>query len=109
MTWPAVPELDDVTLAFPAHALDWMPAWEEIPEEYKVGTTEAERIARQWFYRGLGDQVEFYARDGIDAEQAFRAIQATLRSFQPKHEHKMAAVAFMIDTWFSEVRRWEKS
>lgn len=105
-----VPEISDVQLAFPAGALKWMPAWEDIPVEFKDDTVESEweKIARAWFHFGLGDKVEFYPREGVDPAKAIRAIKATLGSFEPKHEHKMAAVAFMLSEWFSKIKKWEK-
>lgn len=40
-------------------------------------------------------------------EQAYRVLGATLRSFAPKHEHKMAAVAYMMSCWFTSVKIWK--
>lgn len=57
--------------------------------------------------RGLSEDVEFSPREGIDAEQAYRVLGATLRSFAPKHEHKMAAVAYMMSCWFTAVKKWK--
>jgi hypothetical protein len=106
MTLP-VPEIDDVTLAFPANALDWMPPWEEIPEEFKEGN-EWTQIASSWFALGLPETVKFYPHEGVDPEKAFRACRATLGSFQPKHEHKEAAVGYMLSCWFEKVEGWKK-
>jgi hypothetical protein len=111
LAWP-VPEINDMTLAFPAYALDWMPEYDAIPDEFKDRhSREAEwiQIANYWFANGLNDKVEFYAREGVDAKAAFRALQATLGSYQPKHEHKIAAVAYMMSCWFSSVKKWKHS
>ncbi|MGB7588917.1 MAG: hypothetical protein WBM00_09445 [Solirubrobacterales bacterium] len=105
-----VPDLTGADVAFPAHALDWMPAMDDIPDEFKQfkGTVWNE-IAHSWFYNGLPENVEFHARQGVDPEQAFRAANAALGSFAPKHQHKMAAVAYMLSCWFVRVDNWKQS
>jgi hypothetical protein len=52
--------------------------------------------------------VKFYPREGVDPEKAFRAIKATLGSFAPKHQHKEAAVAYMLSCWFAKVEDWKQ-
>jgi hypothetical protein len=104
----AIPEISRLEEAFPANALEWMPPRDEIPAEfaYMRGTAEACEIASSWFGNGLPEKVKFTPRDGVDAERALRVIQATLGSYAPKHEHKLEAVAYMIDSWFSKVKGW---
>ncbi len=112
-TWP-IPELDAIEIAFPAGALRWMPKYEDIPDEYKdhVGFGDSEyecvTIANYWFANGLNEDVEFYPREGVDARKAFDALRATLGSYAPKHEHKIAAVAYMMSCWFKEVKKWKR-
>jgi hypothetical protein len=104
----AIPEVSDVDIAFAARALDWMPSWDEIPEEFKYGDTEWNKIVSRWFFRGLSEKVEFHPKKGVDAEKAFRVIQATMGSFAPKHEHKEAACAYMLSEWFTKIKNWKK-
>lgn len=104
-----IPELTDLQVAFSADPLDWMPPMEDIPEEFKrFNGTEWNKIASTWFFQGLPNDVKFYPRDGVDQEKALRAVQATLGSFAPKHEHKEAAVAYMLSCWFKKVKGWKK-
>lgn len=105
-----VPEISLVEAAFPANALDWMPSMEDIPDEFKDmnGGTEWNRIVRSWFFNGLPADVEFYPAEGVDPEKAFRALEATLGSFAPKHEHKEAATAYMLSCWFTKVEKWKQ-
>lgn len=105
-----VPELSDVDVAFPANALDWMPPMEAIPAEFKNLNrgTEWSEIVCAWFFDGLPADVKFYPREGVNPEKAVRAIQATLGSFAPKHEHKEAAAAYMLSCWFKKVKGWKK-
>lgn len=111
LAWP-IPELSAVDIAFPAHALDWMPKYEDIPDEFKERGTfgkesEFVTIAHYWFANGLNENVEFYPREGVNAQKAFDALRATLGSYAPKHEHKIAAVAYMMACWFEEVKKWK--
>lgn len=103
-----VPDIDDVTLVFPANALEWMPAMEDIPQEFKQGDTEWNAIASAWFYRGLPADVKFYPRKGVDAEKAVRAAKATLGSYAPSHQYKEAAVAYMLCSWFTKIKNWKQ-
>jgi hypothetical protein len=108
LTIEDIPELTDVDVAFAAKALDWMPDWEEIPDEYKQHNgTDANKIVSSWFFNGLNSDVEFYPREDVDPEKAVKVIQATLGSFASKHEHKEAAAAYMLDSWFEEVKYWK--
>jgi hypothetical protein len=51
---------------------------------------------RQWKY-------EIKPKEGVDVDKALRHIQAIMRSYQPKHEHKEAAVAYLLSQWFDDV------
>jgi hypothetical protein len=102
-----IPEIDDVSLAFPANALDWMPPMDEIPEEYRKGKAKTCEIVHHWFFSGLNENVEFHPRRGVDAEKAWRAVSATIRSFAPSHQHKEAAAAYMLDSWFKKIKGWK--
>lgn len=109
--WTAPVVLDDLTLAFPANALDLMPT----REECKTGLAElSDRNRRKWmgfvsdwFFKGLPAEVSFKARRGIDAETAYRHLSAILGSFAPKHEHKEEAVAWLASRWLRTVPRGE--
>lgn len=104
--------IDDVLLAFPADVTDLMPDMAEIPEEFHSwGLTYKDGLAgkwlafqQRWFMKGLPNTVEVDLKEGIDGDLAFRHLKAIQGSFQPKHEHKMAAVAFLASTWFEDIR-----
>lgn len=91
--------VDDLMLSFPADVRALMPAPEDIPEVDKKWLT----VVRTWFYKGLSADAKFYMRDGIDGETAFRHLAAVKGSFQPKHEHKEAAMAYLLSLWCEEV------
>lgn len=94
-----IPEISDVMLAFPADPP--VPAQDEIPERYRVGIDLPVVTARALAVGQPPTDVEMRPRDGVDAGKAIRAIKAALGSFGLKHEHKVAAVAYMLDEWFS--------
>jgi len=58
-----------------------------------------------WFYKGL-KSLELYPKQGIDKNKALRHIKAVMQSFEPSHEHKVAACAFLFEKWF-ESGKWE--
>lgn len=103
---PYVPlPVTDVQLAFPANVLDLMPDYEAIPEDFRRDRGEARpwvKLQRRWFFRGLLG-VPIRARDGIDRKQALRHLSAIQGSFEPKHEHKEAAVAYLASLWLEPV------
>lgn len=95
-------ELSDVSLAFPADALDYMPSWESIPDEFKNRNVRGDWRRDLWsdiMFAGL-DSIELYPKEGIDPNTAFRQLSAIVRSYAPKHEHKEAALAYLTDLWF---------
>jgi hypothetical protein len=50
--------------------------------------------------------LKFVVREGVDAKAAWRHCAALLRSFEPKHEHKEAGVAYLMSQYF-ESATWE--
>jgi hypothetical protein len=98
------PDVSDLDLAFPSNAMDWLPAWEDIPEGFKgSGNPWAQQVGL-WFFKGPDKAwlERIVPKDGIDRNKALRTIQATLGSFAPKHEHKTAGVAYMLASWFTD-------
>lgn len=96
--WDQPRKLHDVDVAFPAHALEWMPTWEEIPEEFQKERSPWCEIASTWFFNGLEGRL--HAKANVDALVAGRHLQAILGSFAPGHEHKIAAAAYLLSLWF---------
>lgn len=94
--------VSDVMLAFPADVVGLLPAEREIPEEF-WRPNDWERFAMHWFMHGLTESAEFYCKDGVDGATAVRHLQAILGSYQPKHEHKIAGVAYLCSLWFDKV------
>ena len=117
------PDIDKVTFAFPA-GLEW-PVLKDLPPEYRDGTARGCRIANKIFTSGWEGAMAIVGDlypDGIDLAQPpedhvwadneerdpvirfQRVISARLRSFEPKHEVKIATVGMMIDRWVTDAK-----
>lgn len=96
-------DVDDVTLAFPADVEPLMPAYEDIPDKFKGYGNPWVEFQKDWFFSGLHGS-EFTPRKGIDPKKATRHLKAIQGSFQPKHQHKEAAVAYLASLWFKKVK-----
>ena len=93
---------------FPGNVSRLMPPVEDIPEEFcKYGGTEWNRIQSQWFFSGLNKKTEWVPKEGIDKNVALRHLRTIQGSFEPKHEYKEAAIAFLMSLWFSKVKNWK--
>jgi hypothetical protein len=105
---PVPQEVSGLDMAFGGHMDRLLPAWESIPEEFRrCNGTEWNRIQSAWFFKGLPADVQFFPNEGIDAEVALRHLATIQRSFEPKHEHKEAAVAWLLSCWFEKIEGWE--
>lgn len=88
--------IDDVDLAFGTTKL--LPMLEQIPSDFKErdGDLLYFKVVNSLFY-GLSlpqGNVEF--KEGFEPEKVVRAVRAHLASWEPKHEHKMTCVAYML-------------
>ena len=99
-------EIDDAQLAFPANVDELMVKYEDIPQEYKNGNTDGNKFFSDMFYCGVKD-VELIPKEGIDPDKAWKHIRCITRSFSPKHEHKEACVAYLLEQWYSKLS-WTK-
>lgn len=98
-------EISAVKQAFPADLGDLIPKWEVIPDEFKPGTgghTEWNKFISDWFFTGWPER-GLFSRADVDPEKATIHLATILRSFEPKHEHKEAAVAWLTSRWFAAV------
>ena len=91
-----IPEITDADLVFPARAKEWMPPTDQIPNDIDHTWHQ---LAQHLFSKG-GQDIGLVPKEDVDPEKAYRVIAATLGTFACKHEHKMAAVAYMLSEWF---------
>lgn len=100
--------VDDATLVFPAYVSHLMPPMNEIPEEFREGGSVWNEFARDMFFEGLPD-LKLHMVPGVDGDTAFRQLRAICGSFQPKHEHKEATIAYLSSLWFEKAETSERT
>ena len=95
--------IDNLTLAFCAagNLDELLPPMSEIPDEFKHDANYFCRLQSRWFFEGISAS-EFHPKPGIDLNAAIRHLSAIQGSFEPKHEHKKAGVAYLMSLWFDE-------
>lgn len=93
-----IQEVTDVDMAFPASVKHLIP--EEIPKEFKHHrSTVWNKLFSDWFFFGL-KSLELTPKEGVDKDKALRHIKCIMGSFEPKHEVKESAVAYLLSEWF---------
>lgn len=98
-----IKEIDDAQFAFPATVIGHLlPEWEDIPEEFRKDKSEWCKVPNDWF-SGFIVSPAFLPKPGIEAPKAYRHLQACMRSYEPKHQHKIAGVAYLLSQWFEIV------
>ena len=85
----------------PHHISDFLPAWVDVPDEFKHDSNPWCKLASRWFFSGLPKGL-LVAKTGINYNDAIAHLSAVLRSFEPKHEHKEAGAAYLMSLWFEE-------
>lgn len=97
-------DIDRVGMAFPTSVDGMMPAYKDIPEEFKNWNrpTKWNKLVSAIFFGGL-KKLELRPKPGVDQEKAFRHIRYIMGSWEPKHEHKEAGCAFLFSEWFEDV------
>jgi len=105
-------EVSPLLMAFPGSVSHLMPPMSAIPEDFQSmnDRTDWNKFVSYWFFQGNPMEVwNLYARPDIDAEAAWRHLKAIMRSYEPKHEHKSAAVAWLMSRWFLALRPKEQT
>lgn len=77
-----------------------IPAMAEIPDEFKRGRNPFVELTSKWFFEGL-DKALLEAKSGIDRRSALIHLSLALQDWGPQHEHKTAAVAYLMSLWFT--------
>jgi hypothetical protein len=95
-------KVDDVDMAFgggPGAMGKLLPAYTAIPDEFRRGHTPFNRLVDKWFFSGL-EKKALKVKGDIDESAAWRHMKTIMGSFEPKHEHKTAGVAYLMSQWF---------
>lgn len=93
-------EINDAELVFPANVVGkLLPAYNLIPEEFRRNRTRWNKLVDTWFACGLiGDDVP-KIKEEFDQTTVWRHLRACMGSYQPRHEHKTAGVAYLMSLW----------
>lgn len=96
--WETPKPVDTLSMVFGAagRLSEYLPAWDEIPDEFKRHSNPWCKKASLLFFEG-GKLPK--VKDGVDANVAVRHLQTVLGSFDPKHEHKEAGAAYLLSLW----------
>ena len=100
-------ELTNLDVAFGVGVEKIMPPYSDIPDEFKHGHTKWNDLMNDWFYCGISD-LQVTPKEGIDKQKALLNIRAIIGSFEPKHEHKEAACAYLMSLWFDDAT-WKQA
>ena len=82
---------------------EMVPPYALIPSPYRAEFGEGKpwvELTDQLFFRGNGQHVSYSMKEGINSQLAFVNLRVILSSFELKHEHKIAAAAYLMSRWF---------
>jgi hypothetical protein len=98
-----VKETTGLDTAFgPKNIRDFMPKEADIPKEfYEYNGTKWNKLFSDWFFTGLSS-LELTPKEGVDKRKALAHIKTIMVSFEPQHEDKEAACAFLLSEWFED-------
>ena len=89
--------ITDVEIAFGTTKL--LPPFDAVPDEFKRGNDYTRLLDHLFSGQPLPDG-EIVFREGFDDTEApallNRVVMAHLRSFEPKHEHKIAGIGYLV-------------
>ena len=100
-----VPEITDLDIAF--GTVTGLPAYSDVPDEFKRAGSKWNRLFNDMFMCGI-TSLKLAPKGDIDPAKAWRHIRALSGSFQPKHEHKEAGVAYLMSQYFEDAV-WERA
>lgn len=93
-------------ISFSTETRDLMPEMKDIPEDFKKDYGPQKKwldFQSDWFNFGL-KSIQAKPKTGVDTKDALRHLAEIQGSFEPTHEHKQAAVAYLASLWFEDVK-----
>jgi len=89
---------------FPANLGDLLPPLDLIPEVFqKRRAGHVSAYASAMALGRIDESLALIKRDDVDPEVAWTHLSTIAGSFEPRHEHKEAALAWLLSLWFREV------
>ena len=101
--WDYPQQVSDVELAFGGGIERLLPTEKEIPAEFWSSESKWNKAATALFFGTISDTSEIIERPGIDVHFAARHIRTIFKSFQPKHEHKIAGCAYLLSRFYLDI------
>lgn len=103
--------LNATQLVFPIGVSALMPARDDIPKKfYEFQGTKWNEFINEWFYYGNPfAKWNLYTRPDIDPKIAINHITAIMRSYEPKHEDKIASCAYLLSRWFPKIEEIDQT
>lgn len=105
--WSAPKHVDDASLSFGGDMKKLLPQMADIPDEFRRNSNIWVQFQQDWFYKGLAG-ASYVMKPGIPQQDAIRHLAAIQSSFEPKHEHKEAGVAYLASLWFEKITAGDK-
>ena len=100
--WSQPKSASDLDYAFPAVVIGrFIPCWDDLPAPFRNRSSGFEELATHVAFNAVSFR-DGVLRDGIDAHMANRQISIVARSFEPKHEHKEAGLAYLLSLWLRQ-------
>lgn len=97
-------DVTDADVAFPARVEHLMPSWDDIPKPFHESRASVQHEFFEDCFLGAASEIELIPKEGINPGKAWRHLRCIMGSYQPKHEYKTAAVAYLLSLWFSTIR-----
>lgn len=85
-----------------------LPELDDIPEEFKTRENIWNKFTNSLFLGSL-ENLELYPKENIDPQIAYDHIHCILKSFEPKHEHKIAGCAYLFSEFFLDFKYKNKN
>jgi len=96
-------EVTESELTFPTSVERFMPPdLAGLRRDRKVSRSW-DKFVGQWFYVGA-DAKLLIPKPGIDKAVALRHLKYIMHSYEPKHEDKVTAVAYLMGEWFEPLK-----
>jgi len=102
---PMVWSTDDRCLSEQVRMAKYLPPMDIVPSEFKGEYGQAVKwceVINDFFFSGA-ENIRLTCRDGITQGDVLRHLNVILPSWEPSHEHKMAACAWLLSLWVTRV------
>lgn len=83
---------------------NYIPTWEEIPQEFKDERVEVKKwiqLVNDIFFSGIKNEV-LTPKEGIEKSTALGHMKMLLHSYDLSHEHKTVGVTYLMSLWFCD-------